>query len=473
MKSKFALLLLMMICVSSMAQPLRINSIDDSAFPDIQVFVDFGDEQPQEQDVKIIEGEASLPVSLSPYTDGGQSGKALFILIENSGFTYGKALNEIKASVKGILSVLGPGVLVNIGYYGTQIENSKALEMLSVEFSTDYQQLISDLDKIKPFKDTTYRKPYTFKSIFEALNYMEGKTNLPGNSMLLVLSTAVNNDKSPVSLSDCSDKSIKAGIPFYGLTYKTANSTVSDNFVILSDRTGGQSAYVSSSSDIKASFSGFWEHNKEGGKKLYKVGFVSTQKKAQNKAVLSWNNQNIPFTFSNPNASKLPIPLWSLVVIGVLIVGAIAYLMLRNKNKNKATIQVQPAPMAPPVREIIPEMKAGIDDSQSKKDLKKTMIAGGPVLVPTLFISYGNVNNTLQLGREILTIGRNNQNALVIPDSTVSGQHAIIKLAGGSYVIEDLGSTNGTTVNGAGIKSHVLKNGDVIRMGAVRITFKA
>lgn len=471
MKKGFVFLVLLGLSMLAFAQPVRVRSVDAVTFPEIKLLVDFGNAQPQEQDVKILEGNVSLPVSLKPLRDSENGGNALFILVENSGFTFGKTFNEMKASLSEIIPALSPGTLVNIGYYGPQVQNGKALELLSVEFTTDYQRLLADFEKIKPYRDTTFRQPYTFKSTFEALDYMETRTNLPANRMLLVLSTAVNNDRSPVSLSDCSDKSIKAAVPFYGLTYKTANRTVSDNFVILADRTSGKSAYVSSSKEIKSSFSEFWKHFGENSKKLFTVSFVSTQKNEQNRAVLHWNNQSIPFSYENPNASKLPLPLWALIAFGLIVLAGVAYFVLIKRKQ--VIVEPENKPVVPSVDTPEPtiSMKPA-PVSEPKKDLKRTIIAQGSAGVPTLFISHGNENKTLELGMHDVSIGRSTSNTLVIAETTLSGQHAIIRWQHGRFVVEDLGSTNGTTVNGAKIKSQVLKDGDVIRMGAVRITFR-
>lgn len=63
-------------------------------------------------------------------------------------------------------------------------------------------------------------------------------------------------------------------------------------------------------------------------------------------------------------------------------------------------------------------------------------------------------------------IGRAQDNDLAVADLTVSAHHASIYTYLTASYIEDLGSTNGTFVNGKRISKHVLKAGDVIRMGA-------
>ena len=72
---------------------------------------------------------------------------------------------------------------------------------------------------------------------------------------------------------------------------------------------------------------------------------------------------------------------------------------------------------------------------------------------------------TISLKDGAVTIGRSDDNDIHIKDSTVSSRHAkIVTYYEASYV-EDLGSTNGTFVNGKRIQKHILHPGDVISLG--------
>lgn len=65
-----------------------------------------------------------------------------------------------------------------------------------------------------------------------------------------------------------------------------------------------------------------------------------------------------------------------------------------------------------------------------------------------------------------LIIGRDATSGVAINDAEVSRKHARLNFQGGKYVIEDLGSTNGTFVNGQRlVSSTVLKSGDVVSLG--------
>ncbi|HNK63707.1 MAG TPA: FHA domain-containing protein [Anaerolineales bacterium] len=73
---------------------------------------------------------------------------------------------------------------------------------------------------------------------------------------------------------------------------------------------------------------------------------------------------------------------------------------------------------------------------------------------------------TFPLEGEQLTIGRDSNNGVAINDAEISRKHARLMFQGGKYVLEDLGSTNGTFVNGQRLTGPVvLKSGDVISLG--------
>ncbi|HZU39868.1 MAG TPA: DUF3662 and FHA domain-containing protein [Solirubrobacteraceae bacterium] len=70
------------------------------------------------------------------------------------------------------------------------------------------------------------------------------------------------------------------------------------------------------------------------------------------------------------------------------------------------------------------------------------------------------------------TLGRSRQCDVVLGDENVSRQHAEIRPRGGSWVLTDLGSTNGSTINGRPVQGpEVLRPGDELSLGGVPIQF--
>ena len=83
----------------------------------------------------------------------------------------------------------------------------------------------------------------------------------------------------------------------------------------------------------------------------------------------------------------------------------------------------------------------------------------------------GSVIREILLDKERITIGRRPQNDIQIENLAVSGEHACIVTILNDSFLEDLGSTNGTLVNGNSIKKHILQNSDVIEIGKYKMKY--
>ncbi len=87
-----------------------------------------------------------------------------------------------------------------------------------------------------------------------------------------------------------------------------------------------------------------------------------------------------------------------------------------------------------------------------------------------ILVHEGAVIREYPLDKERVTIGRKPSNDIQLDDPTVSGQHAVVLTLQNVYV-EDLGSTNGTLLNGKRINKQMLKHGDVVRIGRHEFRF--
>jgi phosphoribosyl 1,2-cyclic phosphodiesterase len=76
----------------------------------------------------------------------------------------------------------------------------------------------------------------------------------------------------------------------------------------------------------------------------------------------------------------------------------------------------------------------------------------------------GRSNNDIRLDRSSVTIGRKACDVL-LPDESVSRQHARIQRNGDDFILEDLASFNGTHINGTPVLSCVLRDGDTVQFG--------
>jgi pSer/pThr/pTyr-binding forkhead associated (FHA) protein len=92
--------------------------------------------------------------------------------------------------------------------------------------------------------------------------------------------------------------------------------------------------------------------------------------------------------------------------------------------------------------------------------------------MPKMIVSIdGVVIKEVQLTKDRTTLGRRPYNDIVIDNLAVSGEHAVIQLAGNDVSLEDLNSTNGTYINGKAVKKQQLANNDTIEIGKYKIKY--
>ena len=83
----------------------------------------------------------------------------------------------------------------------------------------------------------------------------------------------------------------------------------------------------------------------------------------------------------------------------------------------------------------------------------------------------GQLIKELALSKERTSIGRKPHNDIAIDNLAVSGEHAVIMTILNDSFLEDLGSTNGTLINGQAVKKHFLQNGDTVEIGKYKLKY--
>ncbi len=86
-----------------------------------------------------------------------------------------------------------------------------------------------------------------------------------------------------------------------------------------------------------------------------------------------------------------------------------------------------------------------------------------------IYDQRNNLASTVVLSLDPITIGRDPSCELPLSDINISRKHARIEPMGRFYVVRDLKSTNGTWVNQTPVRMHLLKHGDVVRVGNYRL----
>jgi len=149
--------------------------------------------------------------------------------------------------------------------------------------------------------------------------------------------------------------------------------------------------------------------------------------------------------------------IWVVVaaVIAAAIVGAVLYMGRRSREREVVTLPPYPSPPPPPPSAQLPPPAPSAPPSQQPTAVVPQMGTMAKTLVGTplarLVLPDGKFINVMQTAEEF---GRSNFEGLVPPNvlNFISKRHFRIQLLGNRWYIEDLGSTNGTLVDGQQIK---------------------
>jgi len=95
-----------------------------------------------------------------------------------------------------------------------------------------------------------------------------------------------------------------------------------------------------------------------------------------------------------------------------------------------------------------------------------------PASAATLLIQEDGESRSVALASEVVTIGRLPDCQVTIADKGASRRHAQIRRKDDSYILTDLGSTNGTRVNGQTIQTRELADGDHVTIGSTVLEFR-
>jgi len=80
---------------------------------------------------------------------------------------------------------------------------------------------------------------------------------------------------------------------------------------------------------------------------------------------------------------------------------------------------------------------------------------------------------SIELSEKLTMIGRTPANTIQLRDQTASRKHCMINLEADVFLLRDMGSGNGTKVNGKRVQdSHTLSDGDRVQVGTTVLTFK-
>lgn len=133
-----------------------------------------------------------------------------------------------------------------------------------------------------------------------------------------------------------------------------------------------------------------------------------------------------------------------------------------NADLAPRSIQIRPADRTPPILSSTQDLardrlEAAVDDAVASSGSRAYLIVKG--------------DRTVDLGTSVMRIGRALDNDLILEERQISRYHAQLRQRYGRYILQDLGSSGGTMVNGFPIQEIVLRPGDMISLSGVDLIY--
>ena len=159
--------------------------------------------------------------------------------------------------------------------------------------------------------------------------------------------------------------------------------------------------------------------------------------------------------------------------LGGLLMLGIVFLLIRRLAAPDPP-KAAPDPPAP-ARGVVPPplppetAEEPISHVEDEPVLEKTLVVNANPILRALSGPGAGKNFPLSASGQT-SIGRSRRNDIVVPEDGASAQHCRIDREGDSYVLHDLGATNGTWVNGARTDRAILQHGDRVKVGETVFT---
>ncbi len=490
--------LVVLITFPAKAQELQVLSVDTSAFPEIRVQLVYkGRKKFDENDLSVSQDNKLIQFTINESAPGAapERGRAVFFLLEASGNTFGKSLIGIRDGMVNALDNLEPEDLINVGYFGSFEVDSTGLTLLNSEFTTSHGRIREALlSRLRAVEDTA-RRSDLYKNILSSLDKMFAQSSLPQHRLFIVLSAARNNSQYPATSSEVIGKAKEFGIPIHSLTILMNDSAYSAGRMdLISRKTGGKYFNCKSEVEITNAITDILnlpvpESMKDA---FYEARFTVTDplQLRTAKVDLKFKGSRQILILNAPNSEEF-IPddykkyLWISVGIFGLIVVMMIMINLFSKRKSRAqSNSEEETELLAPIENQATVLRTGgftnprvqsavvSGERNTHEPIRSTTpkppVPSGPVLL----VSQNGRTQSYPLEKEETVIGRHDTNDIIIKEITITGRHAVVRKLKEGIELEDMGSTNGTFVNGERIRKKLIQSGDRIRLGTIELTLK-
>ncbi len=442
-------------------QDLKIIKIDNKDYPILKIIVQTNDII-KENDFNILLDNKLLKYSIDTLTRNSiNTQKNIFFLIEYKDSTTKNIsrnkFNQIKNAIKNI----GRNTKINIAFANIK-DSLVSVKVFAPEFSDNYNFFIEELDYLSEtaFTDTLLKRYKYLEPSFFNDNIKNG-TNKKVNKALIIISDSYRLLGDTLSANTLIENLIKNDICTYFINTNSADSTNDHLQVNLCEATAGIYTKVSIPK-IKKTLQKYFNDISLSAKIKkeinYRLILELPSERKNNFFYLQYKNEKNVLPIKKTNT------IYGFPVKAVLIIISLSSILLLLLSlfigTKRSLHHIRKKQIPEPEKPVI-------------KDLDRTRtMRGTEGIVPILIVDSGNFRKTYELNKKKTTIGRDESNNVVIPDTTISGFHAEIYYRNNSFYIKDLESTNGIIINDNKISEKKLNSGDILKIGNVLLKIR-
>ncbi len=428
MKFVTALLLILISIQIFSQEEIRIVKVDNSHYPDIEMLIKC-DKKFDAKKLKITENKKLLTYTTKdiPVNEFHPDRAFLFLFKKMAG-------TEIIKFIQKEVNAVKKKDKLNIGVIYKDDSETENVFFVSPEFSNNilYFKNFAEQYSENIIYPISYKKQ---KAIFKYL-FSDNKTGQ--NSGIIFIGNSQNVEFSLLKN--------QKNIPVYILQIGKITKEKEEERIKICMNSGGM--YTAENEEKK--FHSVIERYKEDialntsfnqTSVLKKLNFHLSEEKKKTMIIVKYGTLLKSFELFKPNKNSLSQKELYLTIFSFLLLLSVILLLVSLRKEHQKQ------------KKLSERISKKITDNFAK-----------PIEIN---IRGSGINKTYFFEKHIIRIGRNPDNDVVIPDTTVSGKHAIINKQGKEFLIQDLGSTNGIIINNKSVKKQILKTGEKIKLGGV------
>lgn len=447
--------------------------------------------QPSNTEISLSIGNTVLPIKEIREFSTANQGVSIILMADVSGSISTTKLQSIKDTLNNIADMM------------SELDN---VSVLTVGNEAYTQPFVSDKQKIKEQIEAINRKPENtnlYQSIVKALDILSTGSNSNPKKCMVILSDGEDYGIKGITREEVDKRIEKLHIPIYTVAMLDAKPSekyvqtakILGSFARLSpggidyvhgltkDSSSQIAAGIKSAIDksliLSADLSGF---KSEGNEMYMKLELsVASQGKTSDGYSIATNgltsskpsdeeSNSSDKQDGKPNGSS-PLTLWLIIGVVVIILAAVIIIILKKRKKTALLEEPEPE-MAPAGADTQP-----VNDIDEYNNFTAAKTEQENIESPDITIHLTKVG---LIEEEVyhsdiageLVIGRDpSKSQLSFPmDDLLSSRHCVIQYTSGDLILQDLGSTNGTYVNGVPINGpYKLENDDIILIGAMEL----